>query len=229
MAKAASFTCSNCGAVHSKWSGRCDDCGAWNTITEDVPLGTGPKGKGLGGARGKTIPLSNLSAEEAPRPRSLSGLSELDRQDIQLGRDALVDMLAAYKKIKPHKITVVFDGAAVLDPSRCRDRIKGVLIKFSRAGESADAVIVRMAAHEKERALIVSSDQEIINAASACRSATMTSPDFAERMLMAAPGNNDSEDKDRGYGRRSASTKKKGPRRRLSRRQRRNRAKMSKL
>ncbi|NND41910.1 MAG: hypothetical protein HKO04_07525, partial [Silicimonas sp.] len=31
MAKAASFTCLNCGAVHSKWTGRCDDCGAWNT------------------------------------------------------------------------------------------------------------------------------------------------------------------------------------------------------
>ncbi|MEM9426625.1 MAG: DNA repair protein RadA [Pseudomonadota bacterium] len=79
MAKAASFTCSNCGAVHSKWSGRCDECGAWNTITEDTPLASGPKGKGLGAARGKGIALTDLSAEEAPRPRSLSGLGELDR------------------------------------------------------------------------------------------------------------------------------------------------------
>ncbi len=79
MAKAASFTCSNCGAVHSKWSGRCDDCGAWNTISEDVPLASGPKGKGLGAARGKGIHLTDLSAEEAPRPRSLSGMGELDR------------------------------------------------------------------------------------------------------------------------------------------------------
>ena len=79
MAKTASFTCANCGAVHSKWSGRCDDCGQWNTISEDVPLTSGPKSKGLGAARGKAITLGDLSTEEAPPPRTLSGLPELDR------------------------------------------------------------------------------------------------------------------------------------------------------
>ena len=79
MAKAASFTCANCGAVHSKWSGRCDDCGQWNTISEDVPLTAGPKSKGLGAARGKAIVLGDLSTEEAPPPRTLSGMPELDR------------------------------------------------------------------------------------------------------------------------------------------------------
>ncbi|MEN8246931.1 MAG: NYN domain-containing protein [Thermodesulfobacteriota bacterium] len=37
-------------------------------------------------------------------------LSYLDRQDLQQGREALLGMLAAYKKIKHHQITVVFDG-----------------------------------------------------------------------------------------------------------------------
>jgi hypothetical protein len=37
-------------------------------------------------------------------------LSNLDLQDIQYGRQALIDMLAAYKKIKAHRITIVFDG-----------------------------------------------------------------------------------------------------------------------
>ena len=79
MAKPASFTCANCGAVHSKWSGRCDDCGAWNTISEDVPLSSGPASKGLGAARGKTIALTDLAAEDSPSPRTQSGLAELDR------------------------------------------------------------------------------------------------------------------------------------------------------
>jgi len=35
----------------------------------------------------------------------------LDRQALQLGREALVDKLAAYKRLKGYKITVVFDGA----------------------------------------------------------------------------------------------------------------------
>lgn len=161
--------------------------------------------------------------------RNSADLNDLDRQDIQLGREALVDMLAAYKKIKPHKITVVFDGAGMPDHSQDRHRIKGILIKFSRAGESADSVIIRMAAHERERALIVSSDQEIIRAAEASRSATMSSPAFAERVLLANFGGGESEGMERGNARRSLSTRKKGPRRRLPRRQRRNREKMSKL
>ena len=79
MAKSASFSCSNCGAIHSKWSGRCDDCGAWNSISEDAPLSSGPKSKGLGVQRGKTVPLTTLDAKETPPPRTLSGLGELDR------------------------------------------------------------------------------------------------------------------------------------------------------
>ena len=79
MAKSASFTCASCGAVHSKWSGRCDDCGAWNSISEDVPLSAGPSASGLGAARGRAIVLGELSAEEKPNPRTASGLDELDR------------------------------------------------------------------------------------------------------------------------------------------------------
>ena len=79
MAKSPSFTCANCGAVHAKWSGRCDDCGAWNSISEDVPLSSGPSTKGLGASRGQTIALSDLSSADAPLARTLSGLDELDR------------------------------------------------------------------------------------------------------------------------------------------------------
>ncbi|TMV58561.1 DNA repair protein RadA, partial [Thioclava sp. BHET1] len=80
MAKpVATFSCSACGAVHKKWAGRCDACGAWNTIVEEAPLSSGPGSKSLGAARGRTIPLSTLATEEAPPPRTLSGLEELDR------------------------------------------------------------------------------------------------------------------------------------------------------
>lgn len=161
--------------------------------------------------------------------RNSAELKDLDRQDIQLGREALIDMLAAYKKIKPHKITVVFDGASMHDHSRQRDRLKGILIKFSRAGESADSVIIRMASHEKERALIVSSDQEIIRAATASRAATISSPAFADRVWLANFGREELEEKESFSGRQSISTRKKGPRRRLPKRQRRNRGKIGKL
>lgn len=81
MAKAqTNFTCSACAAVYTKWSGRCDNCGDWNTIVEEKPLSkSGPSKKTLGGMRGKTVPLSDLSTKEAPPPRTECGLGELDR------------------------------------------------------------------------------------------------------------------------------------------------------
>ncbi|GGH20459.1 DNA repair protein RadA/Sms [Cribrihabitans marinus] len=78
MAK-PSFSCSACGASYTKWSGRCEGCGAWNTISQDVPLSAGPASKALGARRGRTIALSDLATDEAPPPRTLSGLDELDR------------------------------------------------------------------------------------------------------------------------------------------------------
>ncbi len=78
MAKSPSFTCTACGATHSKWSGRCDACGDWNTIVEDAGLSAGGK-KSLGANRGSAITLTDLQTEESPPPRTHSGIDELDR------------------------------------------------------------------------------------------------------------------------------------------------------
>lgn len=77
-ARAPRYTCLECGATHAKWAGRCDACGAWNSIVEDAGLASGPA-KSLGGARGKRVPLSDLSHAEPEPPRTLSGIAELDR------------------------------------------------------------------------------------------------------------------------------------------------------
>ncbi|WP_375262375.1 DNA repair protein RadA [Palleronia sp.] len=80
MAKSPlTFICQSCGATYSKWSGRCDACGAWNTIVEEQPLSAGPASKSLGTKRGKGMVLTDLSREEAPPPRAASGIVELDR------------------------------------------------------------------------------------------------------------------------------------------------------
>ncbi|WP_295043805.1 DNA repair protein RadA [uncultured Paracoccus sp.] len=79
MAKpVTAFTCTACGASHKKWAGRCDACGAWNTIIEEAPLSQGP-GRGLGAHKGRAVPLSGLHTTEPPPPRHLAGMDELDR------------------------------------------------------------------------------------------------------------------------------------------------------
>ena len=79
MAKSKTYVCSACGASHNKWSGRCEGCGEWNTISEEVPLSSGPATKSLGAIRGTRIPLTDLSTNETPPERTRSGSGELNR------------------------------------------------------------------------------------------------------------------------------------------------------
>lgn len=155
-------------------------------------------------------------------------LKRLDRQDMQLGRQALLGELTAYKKRKRHRITVVFDGAGAPAESIRKDRINGIDIQFSHKAESADAVIKRMAASEKEKALIVSSDREIAAFAVLQGASVISSLQFVDKLMQTEPLWNEEinyfEDKSR-----SLSTRKKGPSRRISKRERKNNMKTRKL
>ena len=79
MVQAATFTCTVCATEHSKWTGRCEGCGEWNTIVADTPLSSGPTTQTLGRKRGAPVRLSDLSAQEVLPPRTASGIAELDR------------------------------------------------------------------------------------------------------------------------------------------------------
>jgi predicted RNA-binding protein with PIN domain len=160
--------------------------------------------------------------------RQSKSLRLLDRQNMQSGREALVDMLAAYKKLKPYRITIVFDGAHALYPALPRDRIKGISLVFSRSGESADTVIKRMAGKEKEKALVVSSDRDVAQAAASYGAATIGTEEFEDKIAMAMRRENgEVDDKDQGGW--IPTTKKKGPARKLPKRKRKNKLKIRKL
>ena len=79
MAKSSvSYVCQECGGTHRKWSGRCDHCGAWNTLVEEcVEAPSGP-GKRATGRRVDMQPLSTPETAEPP-PRMQTGISEFDR------------------------------------------------------------------------------------------------------------------------------------------------------
>ncbi|MAK64547.1 MAG: DNA repair protein RadA [Maricaulis sp.] len=82
MARADSlYVCQSCGSTHSKWAGKCDDCGEWNTLVEETP--SAPLGTQASAAkrRGKSarLELVDLGAETPETPRLISGIAELDR------------------------------------------------------------------------------------------------------------------------------------------------------
>jgi len=155
-------------------------------------------------------------------------LKRLDHQDIQLGRQSLIEELARYQRRKRHRITVVFDGAKAPVNNRPQDRIRGIDIRFSRTEESADIIIKGMAAREKENALIVSSDRDIVVFAMSQGAAVISSPDFGEKIAQSALSLDDSPllHEIKSW---NPSTKKKGPSRRLSKRERKNKLKTRKL
>ena len=160
--------------------------------------------------------------------RQSKSFRRLDRQSLELGRDALVDALSEYKKLKAHKITVVFDGAHAPYPAPARDHVKGIRILFSRSGDSADSVITRMARVEREKALVVTSDREVARSSEAWGAATISAEEFETKIMLAVEMGTAGMDRDAAQGWKPT-TKKKGPSRRLPKRKRRNRSKINKL
>ena len=74
------FVCQNCGAVSARWQGKCDDCGEWNTLTEETATGgvaAGPAKRAL--RTGRVIALAALAGEADEAPRVKSGIDEFDR------------------------------------------------------------------------------------------------------------------------------------------------------
>ena len=154
--------------------------------------------------------------------------SDFNASDIESARNALVSALVDYKRLKAHKITIVFDGGNAFFDFPAKEQRSGIHIRFSSGNETADHVIKRMAAKEREKALVVSSDKEVVNYAESQGAATISSPMFEERIHGAAVDslNDFHSENHSGW---VSTTKKKGPSRRLSKRQRRNRMKRSKL
>jgi DNA repair protein RadA/Sms len=84
MARALSaFVCQTCGTVAGKWAGRCEGCGAWNTLLEEPTAAAEAPGSGLAAAgsrpRGEKLQFASLAAQAPPLARFISGLDEFDR------------------------------------------------------------------------------------------------------------------------------------------------------
>lgn len=68
MAKSKTlYVCSNCGYESSKWNGRCQNCGEWNTFEETDPVPVAKSG-----------PAAYSSAKVKPLTEQLSTLFEID-------------------------------------------------------------------------------------------------------------------------------------------------------
>ncbi len=78
MAKStAEYICQQCGSSHPKWSGKCLDCGAWNSLVEEHDQSV-PKGV-KGANKASSIEFVGLDGPNQEQLRKKTTISELDR------------------------------------------------------------------------------------------------------------------------------------------------------
>ncbi|MGF1625891.1 MAG: DNA repair protein RadA [Alphaproteobacteria bacterium] len=73
------YVCQECGGIHAKWAGRCDACGAWNTLVEETAAPPASGGTKRPSGRGDGIVFTELAGTTPPPPRRQSGIAEFDR------------------------------------------------------------------------------------------------------------------------------------------------------
>jgi DNA repair protein RadA/Sms len=72
---ATQYVCSNCSAISSSWSGKCPQCGEWNTLEEQLTVA----GVAAGGQSGRPLKAQSVAKSvAADQPRLVSGIAELD-------------------------------------------------------------------------------------------------------------------------------------------------------
>ena len=76
------FVCQQCAAVYPKWTGRCDSCGAWNSLIEELPREELPGATGrhkLDRRGSRPLGFVGLTGSSLLPPRRQTGIAELDR------------------------------------------------------------------------------------------------------------------------------------------------------
>ena len=76
------YICQNCGAIQSKWLGKCPECNEWNTFVEEVvEKQSTQKGKStqLGSYTPNALPIYLSSIEGLETARFVTGIKELDQ------------------------------------------------------------------------------------------------------------------------------------------------------
>ncbi|MEX6505045.1 DNA repair protein RadA [Jiella sp. M17.18] len=172
------FICQNCGAVYTRWQGKCDACGEWNTIVEENASGGIGGGPARGSRRkGRPSALLPLSGEIEEAPRIVSGIAELDRAtgggivrgsailiggDPGIGKSTLLMQTAAALSRRGSSVVYVSGEEAVaqvrLRAQRLQAADTGVLLM---AETNVEDILATLAEDKRPDLLIIDSIQTL--------------------------------------------------------------------
>jgi DNA repair protein RadA/Sms len=175
MARSAvTHVCQQCGARSLKWAGKCDDCGAWNTLVEERKEAPSGSGNRLAGRR-ITFEQLQIDSRAAPPPRMRSGISEFDRisggglvpgsatligGDPGIGKSTLLLQLTCKLAGLGHKAAYI-SGEESADQVRMRAQRLGLAKATVELGTATNAsdIVASMDGSEKPDVMVIDSIQ----------------------------------------------------------------------
>lgn len=177
MARARSvYRCTECGHDHPKWSGRCEGCGAWNSVAEE-PLAVTSPPRGRAGPRPAGAGARRLGEVEADRlARWATGMPELDfvlggglvpgsmtliGGEPGIGKSTLL-LQAAARLEGAGRRTLYASGEESVEQLRLRaDRLEEDSAQVLVAGETRLEAVLDLATAVQARVLILDSIQTV--------------------------------------------------------------------
>ena len=115
------YVCSNCGGAQMRWTGKCPDCGEWNTLVEEVVDESRDKGRHEGRAMGSIA------------PQKLSAIQSDDFQRLPLGIEEFARVLGG--GIVPGSLVLVGGdpgiGKCVTGDTRVLDPASGAYVPIT--------------------------------------------------------------------------------------------------
>lgn len=191
-AKARSvFRCTDCGAEHPRWAGRCDVCEEWNSLVEEVASKSatgvgnasatrrigGHKALGEGGSVAQPRKLRDIEGAEEPRWKT--GLAEFDfvlgggivpgsmiliGGEPGIGKSTLLLQVAARLETGGHRTLYVSGEESPLQVKLRADRLADNATQVHVLGETLLETIIATTAALSPSVLIVDSIQTVFTA-----------------------------------------------------------------
>ncbi len=189
--RAPSFVCQNCGAAYSRWQGKCDACGEWNTLVEEGAAAPAPGGGSVRGPRkGRLFALEPLAGEAHEAPRLASGVAEFDRVtgggfvrgsvllmagDPGIGKSTLLIQAAATLARAGHRSIYISGEEAVAQVRLRAERLGLADAAVELAAETAvEDIIATLSEGKTPRLVVIDSIQTMWTAAVESAPGTVT-------------------------------------------------------
>ncbi|WP_455474513.1 DNA repair protein RadA [Bartonella sp. B30(2025)] len=171
------FICQNCGTIHSKWAGKCNSCGQWNSLTEENThsgIGSSPV---QSVRKGRIINLTTLSGNIEDVPRIQSNIAELDRVagggfvrgsallvggDPGIGKSTLLTQAAAALSRKGYHVIYVSGEEAIAQICLRAQRLGAANTEVKLAAETnVEDILATLNEHKKLDMVIIDSIQTL--------------------------------------------------------------------